>query len=653
LNTLLKITLTLLLARPLTGFGQHDTAGQLDSLLAAAQKAQAASDYSTSVREYKQAVKIRPDIPELWANLGLMQHESGDVAGATMSFQQAIRLNPSLYVPNLFLGIEYVRTGRAKEAIPFLIKAEKENKSDPQAPLALGRAYIAASRFSAAAEALDRATTVNPKLGTAWFTLGIARLDQVEEDARRMSVEGKQSPFAGALFAESLQKQARFGEAANLYKTLLDVRPQPPCIRSELGFALIRQHEPAAAAAAFETERAAEPGCSLALLGLARMALDNAENEKATALLTELWSRDHGFVASNAGVLLEGLPSEKASAVIDLLSPQQSTPVPGDLRDALFTALNISSPSSSNLTRVEESGVRGTAGASADRRTAQELYASGQFQACARRLESAASERSADKLRLLAACSFFAGDAQRASSAAAALEAMEPGSLEALYWLIQAHERLAFQALAQFQRLEPDSARSHVLLGDIYHQLERHDDAQAEYQKALAIAPSDPAAMLGLAAAYLSNNNINGAMETAQTALARSPEDPELNLIMAEVKLSQNAFAEAESYLEKSLHAKPQIVPRVHALMGKAYAETGRTSEAIEQLKLGASSDEDGSLQYLLARLYRKLGDTKDASAALDRMKIIKQQRNERGVKRVEDPDLSSLEFPPGGVPAP
>jgi predicted Zn-dependent protease len=86
------------------------------------------------------------------------------------------------------------------------------------------------------------------------------------------------------------------------------------------------------------------------------------------------------------------------------------------------------------------------------------------------------------------------------------------------------------------------------------------------------------------------------------------------------------------------------MLPRIHALIGKAYAETGRTREAIEELNLGASSDEDGSLQYLLFQLYRKLSDTKDAQVALARMQTIKQQRESRGVKRVEDPDLSPIE---------
>jgi predicted Zn-dependent protease len=192
-----------------------------------------------------------------------------------------------------------------------------------------------------------------------------------------------------------------------------------------------------------------------------------------------------------------------------------------------------------------------------------------------------------------------------------------------------------------------------VLLGDIYHQLEREDDAEAEYQKALALEPGNPAAMLGLASAYLSNNNIEKAVETARLALERSPDDPELSLVMAEALVAKNQFAEAEPFLMKSLGAKPQMLGHVHALLGKVFAETGRTQDAIVQLNLGVSSDENGSIHYLLARLYRKIGDSKDAAEALEQMKSIKQQRRDRGVKLVEDPDLSALESPSGEASAP
>jgi tetratricopeptide (TPR) repeat protein len=652
-NNCFKLLWLVLLVKPVPGLGQEAPASRLESLVATAQQAQAANDYAAAADAYKQAVRIEPNMPELWANLGLMEQQTGDTPGALQSFLHANRINPSLYVPNLFLGIDLVHTGKAPEAIPFLSKAEKINKTDPQAPLALGRAYYATRKYSAAAGEFARATAVDPKLGAAWFDLGIARLGQVEEDARRLSEEGKDSAFAGALYAESLEKQARFGEASTLYKSLIPSRPQPPCIHSELGFSLLRGHDQPGAAAEFAAERAAHPECGLALLGQARMAMDAGDSDREAKLLQELWGRDHGFVESNAAILLEGLPSDRISAALGFLT-QENAPIQADLRNALLAAFNGTGQEPGDRVDGQEAGAPSASEpVSAARNTAEEYYAAGEFQRCARRLEAGLAAGSAYKLRLLAVCSYFAGDNERACGAATAWEALQPHSLEALYWSIQANERLALESLARFQQMEPESARSHVLLGDIYYQLERFDSAQAEYSKALDLDPGNPAAMLGLATAYLSNNNIEKTIETAQLALVNNPEDPDLNLVIAEAMLLRHQFAESLPFLDKSLHAKPQLLPHVHALIGSAYAGMDRNQEAIEQLKMGLSSDISGSLHYQLARLYHKIGDEKNASAAMEEMKTIKQQRRERGVKTVEDPDLSSLESPPGEASVP
>jgi tetratricopeptide (TPR) repeat protein len=630
-----------LLFKPMPGLGQQPAAPTLESLVAEARQAQGVHDYAAAEKAYQQAVKIEPNMAELWSNLGLMQQETGDIASAIPSFQQANRLNPSLFVPNLFLGNDYLRTGKAPEAIPFLIKAEKTNKSDPQAALALGHAYYATGKFSPATQEFARATTLDPKLGAAWFALGIAHLDLVEEEARSMTGEAPHSPYAQALYAESLEKQARFNEAAIVYRKLLASQPQPPCLHSALGFSLLRHRDPAGAANEFAAERTVHPECGLALLGQARIAIDSGDNEKALKLLEELWGRDHNYFVSNAGVLLEGLPDNAASAVGAYFS-QQTAGAP-DLHDALLAAFDGGGHAPDD--QLDRTDLRQPgAPVSAVRRTAEEYYAAGEFERCAQRLDPALDAKRADKLRLLATCAFFAGNSERAIAAATALEALQPHSAEALYWSIQAHKRLALESLARFQQLESNSARSHVLLGDIYNQLDRYDDAQAEYSKALDIAPGDPAATLGLALAYLSNNNVEKAMETARAGLEHNSQDPELNLIVAETMVATRQFAEAEPYLMKSLNVKPQMLGHVHALMGKVDAETGRTKDAIDQLKLGESSDEDGSVHYLLARLYRQTGDTKDATAALDQVKTIKQQRLDRSMKTIEDPDLSSLE---------
>ena len=207
-----KLLLVLLAASTII-FGQQQPAPSLESVLANARQAQAAGDYTAAVNDYKQAVRLQSDMPQLWANLGLMQHEVGDIPGAIGSFQDALHLDPSLYVPNLFLGIDYAHSGKAKKAIPYLLAAEKLNKADPQAPLALGRVYISIGRFSAAVEQLDRATSLAPKLGAAWFASGISHLDLVQDDARIMSEHDKESPFASAVYAASLQKE---GDSARL-----------------------------------------------------------------------------------------------------------------------------------------------------------------------------------------------------------------------------------------------------------------------------------------------------------------------------------------------------------------------------------------------------------------------------------------------------
>ena len=645
-----------LLVKPLPGLGQQAPTSSLESLVAAAQQAEAAHDYATAVTEYKQAVRIEPNMPELWANLGLMQQQAGDIAAAIPSFHQSNLLNPDLYVPNLFLGIDLERTGKALGSIPYLMKAEKTNKADPQAPLALGRAYFALGKFTAATREFARATALDSTLGAAWFALGFSRLNEVEADAHTMSTEDKSSAFAGALFAGSLEKQGRFSEAADLYRSLLVSQPQPPCLHSELGFALLRHHDTEGAATEFAGERAAHPECSQALLGQARLSLDKGDDEDAIKMLQELWGRDQGFFTANAPIISEGMSSDKVASVIAYLS-ESGAVMPDEMRGALVAVFNGDGQLREERSSRRESESPATAklnvetGNEEGNHTAATYYAEGEFERCAQQLDLTLSPGRSDKLRLLAACSFFDGDNERVLTAATALDNLQPHSAEALYWSIQANQRLALKALARFQQLDSNSARSHVLLGDIYYQLERYDDSEAEYSEALTIAPSDAAALLGLATAYLSNNNTQKAIETAQIALERAPEDPALNLIVAEALVSKSQFAEAEPFLKKSLTAKPQMLGHVHALLGKVYAETGRTKEAIEQLKMGTSGDETGSVHYLLARLYRQTGDLKDATAALEEVKTIKEQRRDRGMKRVEDPDLSSLEASQSDTP--
>jgi tetratricopeptide (TPR) repeat protein len=638
----LKQCFTLLLFLLLAGqaFGQQDQSSKLASLMATAQQAQAANNYAAAAAAYQKAVKIRPDIPELWANLGLMQHESGDYVEAIRSFQQAIRLKPSLYVPNLFLGIDYVQTGKTREAIPLLMKAEKMNAGDALPSLTLAHAYSSLGEHALAIREFHRAIRLDPNQSSAWFDLGIAQLDEVEEDARVMAAKDANTSYAKALFAESLVKQSRYKEAADLYKDILASDNQPPCIRSEAGFLALREGDTQNAELEFKAERDTHPECSMALLGEARLNIAAGNSQAALQLVQQAWNRDHGFLSANASLLFDGLASESAQGFLNYLAQAQSS---AQLDQSLYAA----------LTQPVQSTVEASAGkppglSPAVHNQAMQEYLAGHDARCAGLLKSAQAAGKEGNPETLAACSFFSGDYELTYDAAHTLESLPSHpQAQALYWAIKANEKLAFESLARFEQLAPDSARSHILLGDIYRQRERYDDARAEYAKALDISPNDTAALLGLASAYYGDQNIGETMETARKALLQSPNDPDVNLLIGEALLSQHKFADAEPHLLKALNAKPQMLPHVHALLGEAYAADNKTQDAVRELKLGAGSDQDGSVHYHLARLYSKLGDAADAAIAIQQMKTLQQKRREGAVIAVEDAHSSSPDDAP------
>src|ERR1700756_44523 len=185
---------------------QADKTQNLESILTAASEAQAKGDFSTAAEYYRQAVKVSPNTAELWANLGLMDDLAGNASEAIKSFSEAAHLNGSIYVPQLFLGIENLKLNRAETAIPYLQRAEQINPKDPQAPLALGRAFALSGKGDRSSDAYWRVIALVPADGNAWLGLGMAALQPSSADDRMMTETYKDSAYtklrAGEIFAE-------------------------------------------------------------------------------------------------------------------------------------------------------------------------------------------------------------------------------------------------------------------------------------------------------------------------------------------------------------------------------------------------------------------------------------------------------------------
>jgi tetratricopeptide (TPR) repeat protein len=626
----LALLLLFLLAIPARGFGQQEQTDEFASLLAVAHQAQAGKDYAAAADVYKKAVKLRSDIPELWANLGLMQNATGNYPDAIESFRRATSLKPALYVPNLFLGVDYTHIHRGQEAIPFLVRAEAINPRDPQAPLSLGRAYLSVGNFAAARSAFRRAVALDGKNSSAWFAFGVAALDEVEADGRKLSAEGPNSAWTKALFAESLQEQSRFKEAVSQEQAVLAADPRFPCAHSQLGFLFIAQQQNTAAAREFAGE---SQGCAPAALGRVRLRMDARDSVAALAVLRTLWEHDPGFVRSHATLLTDGLVSERSAAFSAFLDQQNGArAVDPDLYESLSAALqDAPQPVDGLSANAKSAEIHGNAeAAEADDRD-------GRYGRCAADLAEGIAKRSDRDLLLLATCAFMTGDYSLSATASDLLATRLPHDMAVLYWSVKANEKLASVAFGHFEQLKPDSERTHLLLGDMYRQRQRFEQAESEYKTASTLAPQNPAPLFGLASAYSQDSKTDLALSTAKTALGMSPNDPDLNLLAGEILVSRHEWTEAEAFLNKSLDAKPQTLPHVHILLGEVYEGTGRTQDAISQLQMGLPGDEDGSAYYRLARIYSRMGNKAAADAAIEHVKTLQESRRQRAVVAVQD----------------
>jgi predicted Zn-dependent protease len=101
---------------------------------------------------------------------------------------------------------------------------------------------------------------------------------------------------------------------------------------------------------------------------------------------------------------------------------------------------------------------------------------------------------------------------------------------------------------------------------------------------------------------------------------------------MGEILCARREFLQAEPYLKKSLTTKPEYVTHVHALLGKVYAQTNRTKQAIAELKLALPDDKDGTIHYQIARLYLTVGDRDSATKAFEVSKRLRVEGLNRAV---------------------
>ena len=563
---------------------QPATGASIKSLWAEASQAQQAQQYTRAASLYRQILKVQPDLTEAEVNLGLMLHLEGDLKGAVGCFEHVLVRNPDLFAPNFLAGMDYLKLDNPARALPYLERATKQKPDQIEARVGLANSYLQLEKFPQALDQFTRATELSPKYADAWYGLGATYLSiekQIEGDLRHSS-----SPYRTVLLGESYLQQGQAEKAVANLSSAVATQAPVPCVRSMLGFALLRTLKLDDAARQFQLDwdSHSEQGCLLAELGMTALDAQRGETEDASRELRHAAEIDLAFVQANEDWYLSDMVKAGMEAQTrSILEEKNESKTP---------------PATSQ--------------------SAASLMKRGFYSACSAALGEPHTPASMENLRLESLCSFYAGRDDLVLRATGTILNRSPGEPEALYWRIQSMERAGLEALTRGSELNPESPSLHTLLGDMLRAKGDLSEATSEYRKAIEIKPDFIAAHLGLARDLYSDQKAVEAEREVQYVLTSSPNDAEANYLMGEVLLSRRALAQALPFLLKGLHALPEEVPYVHADLSTVYEDGGNLEQAITEIKQAVPVDVDGSYYYRLGRLYMKSGNRAAAAEALD-----------------------------------
>ena len=202
-----------------------------------------------------------------------------------------------------------------------------------------------------------------------------------------------------------------------------------------------------------------------------------------------------------------------------------------------------------------------------------------------------------------------------------------PGDADVLYETARVHMKAWNDAVFQMYLKTPASYRVNQLSGEIFEIQGRHQDAAAEYRKAIQ---KNPAALnlhyrLGRALLLESHEpaNLREARKEFEAELALNPSDAVAHYQVGQILLAEQNPVGAAARFERAVALNPDFAEALVAL-AKTKSDAKKYGEAIALLeravKLQAASE---SAHYSLMLAYRNAGRTEDArreKAALDKL---------------------------------
>gem|GEM_PF-1484935 len=217
-------------------FAEQSAANKVRELYNEGCAAMKSRDLNKAIERLESALKLKPDMAEAHANLGVCYMMRGDRQKQIYHFEEATRLKPGMPDVHYNLGLAYSDAMRYQEAIREFDKAIELNPSLTDAHFKLGTVLYKTRNFADAAAEFQRCVELSPKRFEAYLNLGscclkIKDVEGATEGFQKAVQLKPDSAEANYSLGIAYMKSERYGQAYTLFQTALKLNPAHPQAR--------------------------------------------------------------------------------------------------------------------------------------------------------------------------------------------------------------------------------------------------------------------------------------------------------------------------------------------------------------------------------------------------------------------------------------
>ena len=548
-------------------------------------------DLDGAAREYRAILDRYPTaVPRVYHNLGLVHYYRRDYTSAIEAFETGIGLDSTMVASRLLLGVSHLSLEQPDTALPHL-KAAHASQPTYASALHLGQAYAANLRYGEAIAAYREALPMaGGEIPNVLHSLGEAYLSLAERIVNEQATAHPESKHTHLAAAKVFESQQVYQVAAIKYLEAAEMDP----FNASIFFPLARML--AILGLEVPSDLALERYWSL-LPSVPRMAIDRS-------MLPKEQVAEIGTKVEFEGIL-RSLPP---------VDPERLPPLPmvGDeINDELAD-------------RLESSG-------SDVWKAAIAAASSGRFTEALESLDAVRSE--GDKwLRdyLKASVHVWLDDYDSAAMAAVA----DPLALQSLQPVQTLRAEVFRQvSIETFGRLVdgyPASCRARLVKAMNLAAQEKAE-AEGEFLAAIEACPLDTQIRIELADYYLWNSQYDEARQACLEELEIHPHSSAAKKRLGRIHVQLREASQALPFLLAAREADPEDAD-VRTDLGRAFELLQRWDEAVAEYRLALDLDPTlNRVHYVLARLYRQLGEPELAKQQFD---VFKRNEDEDRLTR-------------------